>query len=136
MKKAVSIFLLIYYAFGNLLLPNGDFSTLPDLPKMYQHCKQTEDIDMTPLDFITDHLINIDCFFDDHADDDDQKPHQPYAAHQDTFQIQYCLIPLPTIVQCEQKIISQILKNTLPTFQKHAPKSMYLGSIFHPPILG
>lgn len=33
---------------------------------------------MDVVDFITDHLINLDSIFDDHAEGDDQKPHQPY----------------------------------------------------------
>ena len=44
----------------------GDFSMLNELPEMYSHCKATEDKDMTPLDFITDHLVNIDGLFDKH----------------------------------------------------------------------
>ena len=60
MIKAINIFLLAFYSFGILCLPMGDFSALQDLPEMYQHCQATEDKDMTPLDFVTDHLINID----------------------------------------------------------------------------
>ena len=41
---------------------------------------------MTAFDFITDHLLNIDCLFDAHNKDDEQKPHQPYPLHQQTFQ--------------------------------------------------
>ena len=48
---------------------------------MYQHCKATEDKDMTPLDFITDHLINIDGIFDKHDNGDEQKPHTPIQLH-------------------------------------------------------
>ena len=44
---------------------------------MYQHCKATEDKDMTPVDFITDHLLNIDGLFDKHENGDPQKPHHP-----------------------------------------------------------
>lgn len=58
----------------------GDFSTLIDLPGMYRHCKATEDKDMTPFDFITDHLINIDGLFDKHNNGDEQKPHSPVPA--------------------------------------------------------
>ena len=43
---------------------------------MYKHCKSTEDKDMTPLDFITDHLINIDGIFDKHDNEDEQKPQE------------------------------------------------------------
>ena len=59
----------------------GDFSMLNDLPEMYDHCKATEDKDMTPLDFITDHLLNIDGLFDKHENGDKQKPHSPAQNH-------------------------------------------------------
>ena len=54
-----------------------DFSVLKDIPEIYSHCKATEDKDMAPLDFITDHLVNIDGIFDHHDNGDDQKPHAP-----------------------------------------------------------
>ena len=50
---------------------------LNEIPEMYHHCKSTEDKDMTPLDFITDHLVNIDGLFDKHENGDEQKPHTP-----------------------------------------------------------
>lgn len=36
---------------------------------------------MTPIDFITDHLINIDGAFDSHDHGDEQKPHTPISSH-------------------------------------------------------
>ena len=59
----------------------GDFSLLIDLPEIYSHCKATEDKDMTPLDFITDHLVNLDGLFDKHENGDKQKPHSPIQNH-------------------------------------------------------
>ncbi len=55
----------------------GDFSMLQDIPEMYRHCKAVEDKDMTAIDFITDHLVNIDGIFDNHDGGDEQKPHEP-----------------------------------------------------------
>lgn len=75
MKKAINIFLLAFYSFGTFCLPLGDFSLLQDIPEMYRHCKATEDKDMTPIDFVTDHLVNIDSLFDKHENGDEQKPH-------------------------------------------------------------
>lgn len=77
MIKTLNIFLLIFYSLGTFCLPMGDFSSLQDLPEMYQHCKATEDKDMTPIDFLTDHLINIDGLFDKHDNGDEQKRHAP-----------------------------------------------------------
>ena len=91
MKKAGLIFIAIYYLLGNLILPMGDFSTIAEIPAMYQHCKVTEDKDLTAFDFITDHLVNIDGLFDDHAHGDPQKPHTPFPFH-----YQFTNIFLPT----------------------------------------
>ena len=77
MKIVFKIF-VCFYSLGTLLLPMGDFSTLQDIPKMYQSCKEQEHHDMTPIDFITDHLINIDGIFDKHDNGDDQKPHKDF----------------------------------------------------------
>ena len=77
MTKFLSALLLCFYASGMLCLPMGDFSYMRIIPDMYNHCKLTEDKDMNTLDFITDHLINIDSLFDQHAGGDEQKPHQP-----------------------------------------------------------
>lgn len=73
--------LLVYFFAGTLFLPQGNFSALEDIPAMYHHCKATEDKDMTPIDFITDHLINIDGLFDKHDNGDEQKPHTPIQLH-------------------------------------------------------
>lgn len=75
-KQFSVIFLTGYFLFGSLCLPNGDFSYIVDLPDMYRHCKAAEDHDMGPIDFLTDHLINIDGVFDKHTNGDHQKPHQ------------------------------------------------------------
>lgn len=77
MKKAVNILLLFFYAFGSLFLPMGDFSLINDMPEMYRHCKATEDKDMKALDFISDHILNLDGLFDKHDKGDEQKPHNP-----------------------------------------------------------
>jgi len=46
MVKFFAFIVLLYHLFGNLCLPMGDYSMLADLPKMYQHCKDTEDADL------------------------------------------------------------------------------------------
>ena len=66
MRKLFSILTLVYYSIGSLILPASDFSIIPELPQMYEHCKATEDKDMNFSDFITDHLLNIDGIFDQH----------------------------------------------------------------------
>ncbi len=78
MKSRLTACLLLAIALvGALLLPGGDVSLLRDLPAMYVHCKATEDKDLTPLDFITDHLTCFDALLDTHPPGDEQRPHAP-----------------------------------------------------------
>ena len=66
----------MYWVLGMMLLPEGEFSRIGDIADQYKNCKKTEDIDMTCLDFITDHIIDIDGIFDKHQNGDAQKPHK------------------------------------------------------------
>lgn len=102
---------------------------LTDLPDMYRHCKSTEDRDMTPLDFITDHLINIDSVFDKHDNGDSQKPHQPIQTH---HQGQVTV----SFVSCFSFSISKLcpvdLRPSIPS-NSFLP-SDYTSGVFRPPI--
>lgn len=81
MKQKVFILFSFFYVFGTFCLPQSDFSTLVDLPEMYRNCKETEDLDMNLFDFVTDHFVNIDSFFDKHLKGDEQKPHSTKHFH-------------------------------------------------------
>ena len=130
MKQSASILLLAYYLFGTLCLPQGDFSCVVDLPRMYQHCKTTEDKDMTPIDFITDHLVNIDGIFDHHDNGDKQRPHSPTQL-QHTQTLTNFVTPQLTVL-----IIQPIIpKAHFPVFMEHFYFSDYFSFVFRPPIV-
>lgn len=93
MKKISYIVFLIYYLFGTFCLPMGNFAVVSELPSMYKHCKNSEDKDMNVVDFITDHLLNLDGIFDEHKDGDDQKPHSS-SHHAHYIQLVYIKITL------------------------------------------
>lgn len=133
MKSVFKIFILFYYSLGTLFLPMGDFSTLQDIPKMYSNCKEYEHHDMTPLDFITDHLINIDGLFDKHDNGDEQKPHKDI---QFTFSSLPVILFIPeinvftfksTTIQIESSIVTSNYKKSIYSFN-------HTLSIFRPPI--
>lgn len=133
MKTILIKFLIIFYSLGTIFLPMGDFSALGDLHKMYAHCKATEDKDMTVMDFITDHLINIDGVFDKHQNGDEQKPHKPFefSVHFPISQfIQECkwldFKYYKTFVSSDQIEISNY-KNILYSFD-------VISTVFRPPI--
>lgn len=127
-KQCTTIPLIIYFLFGSLCLPYSDFSYLAELPDMYRHCKATEDVDMGPLDFLTDHLINFDGAFDKHNNGDQQKPHQSnltFRANPIISLIVY--IPTATI------IFSYSQKSTRGIFCESLYSFNYTSSVFHPP---
>lgn len=107
----------------------GDFSVLQDLPEIYRNCKATEDKDMTPLDFITDHLVNIDGLFDKHDNGDEQKPHQPK-------QTQHQGQPTAFFITNFSFNIKQVMPMQVnPVFSSdHFLQSDYISKIFRPPI--
>ena len=106
MKKAVIIFYTFYYTFAMIAFPMCDFSMVKDIPQMFQHCKETEDKDLTAFDFITEHLIDFDCIFDNHDKGNEQKSHQPNTNHQPTYSVQ--LATPPQVVLAEKQVFVEI----------------------------
>jgi hypothetical protein len=133
MKQIGVTFLATYFLLGALILPNGNFMSLTDLPKMYQHCKATEDKDMSLFDFFTDHILNLDCLFDAH-ENDEQKPHKPFQTTQVENNLSlFCSKTTPQIIHVGIEIISlQKLESTKipPVFYSNN----YLSTLFRPPI--
>jgi hypothetical protein len=116
--------------FGAIILPQSNFNLLMQLPEMYNHCKSTEDKDMNVIDFVTDHLINIDCIFDKHDNGDHQKPHEPFNYHFQNNNVQ--LFVFNFLI----KIIPNISHDIKTTYcVKNFYKSPYIGSIFHTPAI-
>lgn len=107
----------------------GDFAALVDLPDMYLHCKATEDKDMTPFDFITDHLINIDGIFDKHDNGDEQKPHNP-PPFQHHGQVNFAYITYYELTFNQSHLVNEKVQWRNDDFIL----SEYIIKIFHPPI--
>jgi hypothetical protein len=133
MKNILAKFLIFFYSLGTIFLPMGDFSAIKDLPKMYEHCKATEDADMTVIDFITDHLINIDGIFDKHPNGDDQKPHNDVDFKLGNYTItlffqEFNVLEFKTAkVVIESKVVISNYKKSIYSFN-------HIHFIFHPPI--
>ncbi len=131
MKVLFTLF-IIYWSFGMFILPEGNFSALSDIPAQYQHCKETEDKDLTVFNFITDHLINVDCLFDAHDQGDEQKPHKPFPYNQHSITGIFLITKRITFVQ---KAVAIPTKNVFdfPTATNYSFN--FLSSIFRPPVV-
>jgi hypothetical protein len=134
MKKTAQIFLLLYYSLGTIFLPMSDFSTLKGIPKMYEHCKATEDKDMTVFDFVTDHLVNIDGIFDKHENRDEQKPHKSvdFTIHHSVCQI-FQEINTIEFKNSTQFVASNQIK--ISNYKTSLSSFNIMASIFRPPIV-
>ena len=129
MKKLICILTLFYYSIGSLLLPASNFSISPELPQMFSHCKATEDKDMNFVDFLTDHLINIDGIFDHHEASDEQKPHQPMEVR--TIG-PIAFIPSNFFCQFE---LTAIPSSEINHFKESNYHYDFFGDLFRPPIV-
>ena len=107
----------------------GDFATLQDLPDMYRHCKATEDKDMGPIDFITDHLVNIDGLFDKHDNGDEQKPHEPTHTQNQEQSTVFCVSDFTFSL----KQFHPIEVKPSISSDKFLP-SDYISEVFRPPV--
>ncbi|MEO8088278.1 MAG: hypothetical protein ABI763_15765 [Bacteroidota bacterium] len=130
MARFISILILSYYVAVNLCLPQGDFSAVVDLPQMYRHCKSTEDKDMTPFDFVTDHLINIDGLFDKHENGDKQKPHSPVQFHHQQIQNYFATNEFK-VIQTNYSAGQE----SAPAIEENIYFSDILSFVFRPPIV-
>ena len=127
MRRLLSILLFACFAISLVCVPEGDFSLLSQLPTLYHHCKETEDIDMNFIDFITDHLINIDGIFDKHLPGDNQKPHQPFQFH-NVHEFVY----VASYIQTNLTTPVHQLKKSDPS-SNNSFHSDFLAYVFHPP---
>jgi hypothetical protein len=131
LKKISILFLLSYYSLGIVFFPMCDFSVIQDFPKNYQHCKTTEDPNLTVIDFFTEHLIDFDKILDEKENDRNEKPHQNQFHHITTIFVQLVTQPQTTItkplhfIQSTEKKYSKYLNNYC---------FIYQNKILHPPI--
>ena len=129
-RRITAILVLSYFAFATFCLPQGDFGAITELPAMYRHCKATEDKDLTPIDFLTDHLVNVDCLLDSHDDGDQQKPHSPFTFNDVNQQI------FITYIQFQLSFINEIQLFNTKLYEKDSfLPSEYISKIFRPPVI-
>lgn len=109
-----------------------DFSMVQDLPQMYQHCKETEDPNLSLLDFFTEHLVDFDEIFEKHEDDKSEKPHQSQT-HQITSYCVQLITPHQTFI-AKQFNYKNISVKEYCNYQNNY-SFIFNGEILHPPIV-
>lgn len=132
MRKVIIILFMSLYSVGNILLPNVDVTSLRD---MYHHC-ELEDPDLNPLDFVTEHLLNLpDVFeyFEDENEEENERPHQPFHHASSSFSIAVTE-PRTIRFECKPASFTQEPTVTYPIFEQHCLPSGYLSQLLRPPI--
>ena len=128
--KSLAVILLFYFMAGTIFLPEGDFSTLPDLPGMYASCKNTEDPDMDLPDFITEHLFEVDGLFGQDIPEPNEKPHQPVQFHHQFVQVNYTARQFKLELQLPLADIQPAMPQ-----QHELCLTGHTGSVFRPPMV-
>jgi hypothetical protein len=108
-----------------------DFSVIQDLPKMYQHCKETEDNDLSIFEFFTDHLIDFDAIFEDKHQNHTEKPHQSNIQRQNNFCVQI-VTPHQILIPKEKQYSNVVSQKVYCNYQINY-SFIFNTSIFHPP---
>ncbi|MEO6149277.1 MAG: hypothetical protein ABIN95_02410 [Mucilaginibacter sp.] len=130
MLKSVAILLFCsYFLLGKMLLPQGDFSLMADLPAMYQQYKAIEEPeDIGVLDFVVDYLLNGEAL-EQHSKN--EKP-IPFAS----VQFQHEANPLSFIVLYYNLQIPQVQFFTISHFIKNdvINTPAHYNKLFRPPL--
>ena len=131
LNRFIFILTSVYFLTGTVLLPQGDFSAISQIPSMYHHCKTVEDPDLNLADFVTEHLLNLGDVFPEEEDEPDEHelPHSPIPFHSTTIVIAYD-VNRTEIISFETKQETVI---NLPEY--HSPYFSRLNThkIFQPP---
>ena len=112
-----------------MLLPQGDFFAISQLPGMYHHCKATEDGDMNLAEFITGHLLNLDIDEEDDEPDEHELPHNPQPSHNTATCVYYNINRTETI-SIETKQDNPV---SLPEYHSPYFPRINTQKIFQPP---
>ena len=137
MRKIAVTALLFLLALGNLSQPTGYMQSL-NLWEMYAQCSG-EDPDITPADFVFEHLLNLEDFmhFLEGEDDDAEKgerPHEPYHLAVTTIQF-VASIPKPIVADIPfyKEFLTEKINYPLPG--ENFYHCHFCADIFHPPIV-
>lgn len=127
--RVVAHILMFLHGVSFLLQPMGNPASM-NFREMYQQCS-IEDHDITPLDFVFEHLLNFECVIN-YFEGENEEEHQPFQT-----------------TESSTLIVATIPKITSINFSKHVyfvDRTIYMvcdtgflssnfySDIFHPPI--
>jgi hypothetical protein len=132
MRIAV-LFMMLYYSLGNLLFPTGNLSYSLNLHEMYQQCS-LEDTDITPLDFVFEHLLNLeDVIAHFGHEENEDKPHQPSLTINPATSVALAVNRLTPVISAPRYYGYE--KSRFPVLRKIFLPAAPASEIFRPPIV-
>jgi hypothetical protein len=128
MKQSWTVALLVYYLFGQIFLPEGNFAYVEQIPDLYRQFALVNQ-ENDPEEFFEEEFFDMDRFFG--ADDDDpfekeaqQVPFHPLPAGSITFYLACDAIRLNDPAE---------EKNIFPPFPLATEYCVDQTPVFHPP---
>ena len=128
-RKVASLIITVYFLFGQLIFPLGDFSLMRDLSGMYQKYQTVENInEVSASDFVFDYLLHGETIFGHSYNE---------ATPKNYGSVQFIHHPSPTNYILISFIIPQIYHldsprlYIIPVGQKFTKG--YINSLFRPP---
>lgn len=122
--------LMLLHGFSFLLQPMGSPASM-NFREMYQHCS-AEDHDITPLDFVFEHLLNFE-FVINCIEGENEEEHQPFQTVESSGQVAIT-IPAAMSINFSQRIFySDRMIYTVHDISFHS--SNFYADIFHPPVV-
>lgn len=128
--KKVALLLMFLQIITFALQPTGTPASLT-YQEMYQQCSQ-EDHDITPLDFVFEHILNFECIIN-LLEGESKEEHQPYQSVKSFSQIAVT-IPKPLHVHFSLPI-DFAATVVYPAHTAAYYLSNFHVEIFHPPIV-
>lgn len=128
--RIVAHILMLLHGFAFLLQPMGNPTSM-NFQEMYQQCS-VEDHDITPLDFVFEHLLNFECVIN-YFEGEDQEEHQPFQTIEFSAPIAVTMPKPLSIIFSQHSYDSERVVYTIEN-TKFCSSNFY-ADIFHPPIV-
>lgn len=132
MQKGIVILIIFLLGIG-ITQPGGILQSF-DVHERYAHCT-TEDHDITPLDFVFEHLLNLESIVNliegEHHYNGDDHPHDPFQLAQTVLET---TIGLPHRLSFEMNYPLFVQGIQYPKQDQDIHLSQFYSSILRPPI--
>ncbi len=134
MRVVIVIFIFFVQSLG--VVQPGIYSPSLDLHKMYVQCSE-EDPDITPADFVFEHLLNLEdameYFENDEEHEEGERPHQPL---QITHNASLLVTAFPKTIELDLPQYLEVVNETsYPANRGNIYYYNFNKDIFRPPII-